>query len=338
MTIHEAIATVIKGDNLSREQAAQALQLIMSGECTPAQIAGLLVALRMKGETVDEITGFASTMREFSTKVPTSKKVMVDTCGTGGDGSNSFNISTTSAFVVAGAGVPVAKHGNRSASSQCGSADVLEALGVNLEQTPEQVGQAIDEVGIGFLFARSLHSAMKHVGPIRAELKTRTIFNLLGPLTNPAGADRQVIGVFDSGRVEDLAQVLTQLGTKHAFVVAGLDGLDELTLDGPSLVAESKDGTVNIYELNPEDVGLACADKSTLAGGDSTVNADILRKVLAGESGPRRDIVVFNAAAALLAADHSNDWKSAVETAQDSIDSGKATGILDTFTTFTQTV
>ena len=336
MTIHDAIHRVINSEDLTRDQAAEALQLIMNGECTPAQIAGLLVALRMKGETVDEITGFASTMREFSTKVPTSQEILVDTCGTGGDGSNTFNISTTSAFVVAGAGVSVAKHGNRSASSQCGSADVLEALGVNLEQTPEQVGQAIDEVGIGFLFARSLHSAMKHVAAPRMELKTRTIFNLLGPLTNPAGADRQVIGVFDTGRVEDLAQVLTQLGTKHAFVVAGLDGLGELTLDGPSLVAESQDGVVNTYELTPEEVGLASASKSTLAGGDSTVNADILRKVLDRESGPRRDIVVFNAAAALRAADHNQDWKSAVEAAQSSIDSGAATGILDALIAFTQ--
>lgn len=336
MTIQDAIATVITSTDLSRDEAAEALKLIMNGECTEAQIAGLLVALRMKGETVDEITGFASTMRAMSTKVPTSRDVMVDTCGTGGDGSNSFNISTTSAFVVAGAGVAVAKHGNRSASSQCGSADVLEELGVDLEQSPEQVGQAIDEVGIGFLFARSLHSAMRHVAGPRMELRTRTIFNLLGPLTNPAGADRQVIGVFDSGRVEDLANVLTHLGTKHAFVVAGLDGLDELTLDGPSLVAESENGSVKTYELRPEEVGLTSSDQSALVGGDTKVNADILRKVLGGESGPRRDIVVYNAAAALRAADQCTDWKSSVEAAQASIDSGAALATLDKFIAFTQ--
>ena len=336
MTIHDAIATVINSENLSRDEAAQTLQFIMNGECTEAQIAGLLVALRMKGETVDEITGFASTMRDMSTKVPTTRDVMVDTCGTGGDGSNSFNISTTSAFVVAGAGVAVAKHGNRSASSQCGSADVLEELGVKLEQSPEQVGQAIDEVGIGFLFARSLHAAMRYVAAPRLELRTRTIFNLLGPLTNPAGADRQVIGVFDSGRVEDLANVLTQLGTKHAFVVAGLDGLDELTLDGPSLVAESHNGAVKTYELSPEEVGLASSDKSALVGGDSRVNADILRKVLGGEMSPRRDIVVFNAAAGLLAADQTSDWNTAVAMAQASIDSGAAIATLDKFIAFTQ--
>lgn len=336
MTIQDTIAIVIEGKDLSRDEAASALELIMSGECTSAQIAGLLVALRMKGETVDEITGFASTMRDFSTKVSTDKYPLVDTCGTGGDGSGSFNISTTAAFVVAGSGLAVAKHGNRSASSLCGSADVLEALGANIDVSADHVGRCIDEVGIGFLFARTLHSAMKHVAAPRMELKTRTIFNLLGPLTNPAGADRQVIGVFDSSRVEDLARVLTNLGTKHAFVVAGLDGLDELTLDGPSLVAESKDGSVKTYEITPEEVGLTPSSKETLAGGDAETNAAILRSVLQGESGPKRDITVFNAAAALIAGGIASDWKSGVEAAQVSIDSGAAAKTLDEFIACTQ--
>jgi anthranilate phosphoribosyltransferase len=275
-------------------------------------------------------------MREFATKVTTAKSPLVDTCGTGGDASGSFNISTTSAFVVAGAGLAVAKHGNRSATSQCGSADVLEALGANIELSAEQVGKSIDEVGIGFLFARSLHSAMKHVAAPRVELKTRTIFNLLGPLTNPAGADRQVIGVFDAGRVEDLANVLTNLGTEHAFVVAGLDGLDELTLDGPSRVAESKDGEVKTYEITPGEVGLEKSTKDALKGGDAETNAKILRAVLTGEAGPRRDIVVFNAAAALIAGGVATDWKSGVALAQASIDSGNAISALDEFIAFTQ--
>jgi anthranilate phosphoribosyltransferase len=336
MTIQDAIAHVIDHKYLSQDEAASALELIMSGECTPAQIAGLLVALRMKGETVDEITGFASTMRKFSTKVATDRYPLVDTCGTGGDASGSFNISTTSAFVVAGAGLAVAKHGNRSASSQCGSADVLETLGVNIDIAADQVGRCIDEVGIGFLFARSLHSAMKHVGGPRMELKARTVFNFLGPLTNPAGADRQVIGVFDSSRAEDLANVLTNLGTKHAFVVAGLDGLDELTLDGPSLVAESKDRVVNTYEITPEEVGLTSSSKDALLGGDAETNAGILRSVLQGEKGAKRDIVVFNTAAALIAGEVVTDWKSGIEAAQASIDSGKAESALNNLIECTQ--
>lgn len=335
MTIQDAIAKVITNTDLEREEAAETLKLIMTGECTPSQIAGLLVALRMKGETVEEITGFASTMRELSTKVTTHRYPMVDTCGTGGDCSGSFNISTTSAFVVAGAGVAVAKHGNRSASSLCGSADVLESLGANIHLEPEYVGTCIDEVGIGFLFARSLHEAMKHVAASRMELKTRTIFNLLGPLTNPANADRQVIGVFDADRVKDLAQVLTNLGTKHAFVVAGLDGLDELTLDGPSLVAESKDGVVTTSEITPDEVGLPSSSKDALLGGDADRNAQILREVLSGAAGAPRDIVLFNTAAALIAADVANDWQSGIEAARTSIDSGKAHDVLDAFISFT---
>lgn len=336
MTIQDAIGKVITNTDLSREESAVTLKQIMQGDCTEAQIAGLLVALRMKGETIDEITGFATTMREMSSKVPTNTYPLIDTCGTGGDGSGSFNISTTSAFVVAGAGLSVAKHGNRSASSQCGSADVLEELGANIDLSPERVGECIDEVGIGFLFARNLHTAMKHVAGPRMELRTRTIFNLLGPLTNPAQADRQVIGVFDAERVEDLANVLTNLGTKHAFVVAGRDGLDEITLDGPTLVAESKDGKVTTIEISPEDVGLATATKIEIKGGDATKNATMLIDVLSGASGAARDIVVLNAAAALIAGGAANDWATGVEAAQASIDTGKARQALDDFVSFTQ--
>lgn len=336
MTIQDGITKVVAHTDLSRDEASEVLTLIMSGECTPSQIAGLLIALRMKGESIDEITGFAETMRELATKVPAKSYPLVDTCGTGGDASGSFNISTTSAFVVAGAGLAVAKHGNRSASSLCGSADVLEALGANINLDAETVGQSIDEVGIGFLFARSLHGAMKHVAASRMELKTRTIFNLLGPLTNPAGADRQVIGVFDTSRVQDLAQVLTNLGTKHAFVVAGMDGLDELTLDGPSLVAESKDGVVTTYEITPEEVGLITATREAIAGGDAKRNAQILREVLSGAAGASRDIVLFNAAAALVAGGLADDLKAGVEVAGASIDSGKAADTLDAFVSFSQ--
>jgi anthranilate phosphoribosyltransferase len=335
MNIQDAITKTISNTDLSRDEAAEVLTLIMDGACTPSQIAGLLVALRMKGETVDEITGFASTMRKFSTKVPTNTYPIIDTCGTGGDASGSFNISTTAAFVVAGAGLSVAKHGNRSASSQCGSADVLETLGANIDLPPEEVGNCIDETGIGFLFARSLHGAMKHVAAPRMELKTRTIFNLLGPLTNPANADRQVIGVFDADKVEAMAHVLTNLGTKHAFVVAGLDGLDELTLDGPSRIAETKDGKVTLTEITPEEVGLTPSSKDALRGGDATTNATMLLNVLSGEAGAPRDIVVFNAAAALIAGEKANDWKSGIEAAQASIDSGNARSRLDEFVSFT---
>ncbi len=336
MTPHEALAAIIDKKNLARAEAADVLRAIMSGETPAPLIAALLVALRMKGETVDEITGFAETMRALATRVPTSRRPLVDTCGTGGDGSGTFNISTTAAFVVAGAGIAVAKHGNRSASSRCGSADVLEALGVNLDATAESVGRCIDEVGIGFLFARALHGAMKHVGPVRGELRIRTVFNLLGPLTNPAGADGQVIGVYDASRAETVANVLRGLGTQHAFVVAGRDGLDEITLAGPTLVAEATPKGVQTFEVTPETFGVPAAPATALAGGDADKNARILRGVLSGEPGPRRDIVLVNAAAAIRAADGASDWKSAVERARGSIDSGKAAEKLDALIAFSK--
>ncbi|HOZ46193.1 MAG TPA: anthranilate phosphoribosyltransferase [Candidatus Hydrogenedentes bacterium] len=322
--IQEAIAKLIQRQDLDRTEAASAMSDLMSGAATPAQIGAFLVALQMKGETVGEIAGLAQVMREFATRVSTQRRPLVDTCGTGGDHSGTFNISTTAAFVVAGAGVGVAKHGNRSATSRCGSADVLEALGVDISASPDCVGQCIDDVGIGFLFARTLHGAMKHVAPARAELKVRTVFNILGPLTNPAGACGQVMGVFDARLVESLARVLTDLGTRHAFVVAGSDGLDELTLDGPSYVAEAKGGEVRTYEVRPEELGLGRAPKEALVGGDAAENARLLRGVLEGEQGPRREVVLLNAAPAIVAGQGASDWREGIEVAAGSVDSGAA--------------
>lgn len=324
MTIQDALIRIAERQDLSADEAGAVLRQLMEGEATPAQIGGLLVGLRAKGETVDEITGFARTMRELATPIKTHRTPLVDTCGTGGDHSGTFNISTVVAFVVAGAGVAVAKHGNRSATSRCGSADVLEHLGVDIEATPETVGRCIDEVGIGFLYARSLHSSMRHVAGIRAELKTRTVFNLLGPLTNPAGACGQVIGVYDAGRVEDLGRALLNLGTRHAFVVSGSDGLDEITLAGATSVAEVKEGTLSAYELTPEVAGLDSVSSDMLKGGDAARNAEILVSILEGEIGPRRDIVLLNAAAALIAGEAARDWKEGVERAAESVDSGAA--------------
>lgn len=322
--MHEYIASLVKHQDLSREQAASAMELLMTGEALPTHVSAFLVALAMKGETVDEITGLAEIMRKMATPIHTNRKPLVDTCGTGGDHSNTFNISTAAAFVVAGAGVAVAKHGNRSASSLCGSADVLESLGINIEAGPARVGACIDEAGIGFLFARLLHTAMKHVAPVRSELKIRTVFNILGPLTNPARASGQVMGVFDSTLVEPLAHVLANLGARRAFVVAGSDGLDELTLGGPSLVAEAANGDVKTYEIDARDLGLSPASRDAIVGGDADRNAAILRGVLEGNPGPHRDVVVLNAAAGILAGQDGGDWRGAIQAAQTSIDSGAA--------------
>jgi anthranilate phosphoribosyltransferase len=324
MTLQEATKHVVQGNDLSRSQAEEVMGHLMSGEAPAALIAAFLTALHIKGESVDEITGMASTMRALATPIPTNRRPLVDTCGTGGDGAGTFNISTTAAFVVAGAGVAVAKHGNRSAISQCGSADVLEALGVDINAAPEAVGKCVDEIGIGFLFARALHGAMKHVAPVRAELGFRTVFNILGPLTNPAQADGQVMGVFDRNRIEDIAHVLQGLGSRHAFIVAGGDGLDELTLDGVSYVAEAKDGTVRCYEVQPGDFGLSNASAKDIVGGDAPTNAQILRKVLCGKSGPHRDIVLLNAAPAIVAGQVAEDLREGVQVAAEAIDSGEA--------------
>ena len=324
MNIQEAIAKVIEGEDLSRGEMADAMNQIMSGEATDAQIGAFLIALRVKGERVDEIAGAASVMREKATPIVTKHDVIVDTCGTGGDHSGTFNISTTAAFVAAGAGLCVAKHGNRAATSQSGSADVLGALGVNIEASPETVSRCLDDVGIGFLFAISLHGAMKYaIGP-RREIGARTIFNALGPLSNPAGATRQVVGVYSAALTETLAGVLATLGAERAFVVHGSDGLDEMTLTGPTRVSELRNGSVSTYRVSPGDFGLAQATAGALKGGDADYNAEITRSILNGEEGPRRDIVLLNAAAAIVAGDKARDFNEGVQVAAEVIDSGKA--------------
>lgn len=330
MTIQDAIRRIAWFNDLSQAEAAAAMRVLMSGEATPAQIGAFLTAVSMKGRTVAEITGFAETMRAFATGIQTARRPLVDTCGTGGDHSGTFNISTTAAFVVAGAGVAVAKHGNRSATSKCGSADVLEQLGVNINLAPEAVGRCIDEVGIGFLFARALHSAMKHVAAARSELGIPTIFNILGPLTNPAGAEGQIIGVYDAKLTEMMAKVLLNLGSEHVFVVAGCDGLDEITLTGPTLIAEGRHGNVNTYEIEPSQFGLKRAALESLKGGDSTENGRILKAVLEGEQGPHRDIVLLNAAPAIAAGGEASDISEGIEKAAAAIDSGAALAKLET--------
>ena len=324
MNIQEAIAKVIEGADLSRGEMTDVMNQIMSGEATDAQIGAFLIALRVKGECVDEIAGAASVMREKATPIATKHDVIVDTCGTGGDHSGTFNISTTAAFVAAGAGLCVAKHGNRAATSQSGSADVLGALGVNIEASPEMVSRCLDDVGIGFLFAISLHGAMKYaIGP-RREIGARTIFNALGPLSNPAGATRQVVGVYSAALTETLAGVLGTLGAERAFVVHGSDGLDEMTLTGPTRVSELKNGSVSTYDVSPGDFGLAQAPADALKGGDADYNAEITRLILNGEEGPRRDIVLLNAAAAIVAGGKAGDLNEGVQVAAEVIDSGKA--------------
>jgi anthranilate phosphoribosyltransferase len=329
MTAQEAIARVTAGGDLSREDAAAVMRQVMSGEVPPALMAGLLVGLRMKGETVDEITGFAQAMRACATRIECRSAPLVDTCGTGGDGSGTFNISTAASFVVAGAGTRVAKHGNRAASSHCGSADVLEALGVNIEAPPETVARCIDEVGLGFLFARNLHPAMGHAAGVRRELGVRTVFNILGPLSNPAGATRQVLGVFDGALVPTMARVALALGAERAYVVHGLCGLDELSTLGPSQVAEVRDGAISTYEVAPEDFRLTRASAADLAGGDPERNAEVLRSVLEGARGPCRDIVVLNAAAAIASGGLADDIAAGIPLAQESIDTGGALNKLE---------
>ena len=329
MNIQEAIAKVIEGADLSRGEMTDVMNQIMSGEATDAQIGAFLIALRVKGECVDEIAGAASVMREKATPIATKHDVIVDTCGTGGDHSGTFNISTTAAFVAAGAGLCVAKHGNRAATSQSGSADVLSALGVNIEASPETMSRCLDDVGIGFLFAISLHGAMKYaIGP-RREIGARTIFNALGPLSNPAGATRQVVGVYSAALTETLAGVLATLGAERAFVVHGSDGLDEMTLTGPTRVSELKNGSVSTYDVSPGDFGLMQAPADALKGGDADYNAEITRSVLNGEEGPQRDIVLLNAAAAIVAGDKARDLNEGVQAAAEVIDSGKALEKLD---------
>jgi len=333
--IADALRALVERRDLSRIEAAGAMDAIMSGAATNAQIAAFLVALRMKGETVEELIGFAQVMRQKVVRVRTrgdevagltgtDREMLIDTCGTGGDASGTFNVSTATAFVVAGAGLKVAKHGNRSSSTLCGSADVVETLGISLELSPAQVGRCIDEIGIGFMYAPLLHTAMKHVMPARREIGVRTVFNLLGPLTNPAGANAQVIGVASAGLTEPLARVLAELGTIRAFVVHGADGLDEISNTGESQISEVHEGVVRSSRVRPEDFGLPRATIRDLRGGDRGENAQIIRLVLGGEPGPRRDIVLMNVAAALVAGGKARDLKEGVGMASQSIDSGAA--------------
>src|SRR5712691_6944467 len=317
------IGKVATGAALTREEAASAFDVMMSGEATPSQMGGLLMALRVRGETIDEITGAVTTMRAKMLRVEAPPDA-IDVVGTGGDASGSYNISTCAAFIVAGAGVPVAKHGNRALSSRSGAADVLAALGVRIDLAPDVISRCIKEAGIGFMFAPAHHPAMKHVGPTRVELATRTIFNLLGPLSNPAGVKRQMVGVFSRQWVEPLAQVLKNLGSESAWVVHGSDGLDEITTSGPTHVAALENGAVRTFEIAPEDLGLKRVKPDALRGGDAEENAQALVDVLKGKQGPFRDVAVLNAAAALVVAARAKNLKQALTLAQTSIDSGEA--------------
>lgn len=321
--IREAIARLVEGGSLTAEEAAAVMGEIMEGQATPAQIGALVTALRMKGETPEEIAGFAVAMRERAVRITPQVPVFVDVVGTGGDRSGSFNISTVAAFVVAGSGVPVAKHNNRAVSSRCGSADLLEALGVPADVEPDRVRRAIEEVGIGFLFAPRFHPAMRHAAGPRREIGIRTVFNVLGPLTNPAGARRQVVGVYHASLVEPMARVLGRLGSDYAFVVHG-DGLDELAPSGPSHVAEVRDGQVRTFQLQPEDFGLRRHPADSVRGGEAQDNARLALEVLRGEKGPHRDVVLLNAAAALVVSGACSDLRAAAERAAESIDRGAA--------------
>jgi anthranilate phosphoribosyltransferase len=332
--------------SLPREQAREVMAEILAGGATDAQIAAFLVALHMKGETVEEIVGFAEAMREAATALPlaqrssldvsgTERDALVDTCGTGGDASGTFNISTATALVVAGCGVHVAKHGNRSVTSKCGSADVMEALGVNISLPAERVGQCLERVGIAFLYAPAMHSAMKHVQTARRELKLRTVFNLLGPLTNPARASAQVVGVYSEELVEKLAEALSMLGTHRALVVHGNDGLDEITITGPTRVAEVRDAMVRSYEVTPEELGVKRAMLQDISGGDAAQNATSIREILDGKKSARRDVVLLNAAAALVAASRVDHIRDGVPLAENSLDSGAAKKKLQELVEFT---
>lgn len=334
--IREAIARIVDGEDLSEGSMIDVMDMVMGGEATPAQIASFITALRMKGETVDEITGAARVMRERVTpirvgnvididreEINVDQETILDTCGTGGSGTRSFNISTTVALIVSACGVKVAKHGNRSVSSACGSADVLEALGVNLDVPTEIVENCISEIGVGFLYAPALHGAMKHaIGP-RKEIGIRTIFNVLGPLTNPAAADRQVLGVYRESLVDLLARVLINLGCRRGYVVHGLDGMDEVTLTGPTRVAEIKNGEMTLSTFEPEDFGFVRCQLSDLQGGDAEENAAIIRSILSGQSGPKRDVVVLNAAFALAAAGRAEDLQQGLAMSCEVLDNGR---------------
>jgi anthranilate phosphoribosyltransferase len=336
-------------ESLSREEARLVMTQVLAGKCTDAQIAALLVALHMKGETVEEIVGFAEAIRAAAVPLGlrpnhtvdvsgTERDALVDTCGTGGDASGTFNISTATALVVAGAGVRVAKHGNRSVTSKCGSADVMEALGVNINLPPAQLAACLEKVGIAFLFAPAMHSAMQHVQSARRQLRLRTVFNLLGPLTNPAHASAQVVGVYSAALVETLAEALSMLGLHRALVVHGLDGLDEITITGPTRIAEVRQGTVRTYEVTPEEFGMNRGTLDDISGGDAAANSAIIAEILGGRKSPRRDVVLLNAAAGLVAAGRANHLADALPFASKSIDSGAAAQKLQALVQFTNVV
>lgn len=345
--IVEAIRKVAERTDLTTEEAFSVMDAIMSGQATDAQIAAFLTALRMKGETVEELIGFARVMREkvspVRTRAPvqaslsgTDREMLVDTCGTGGDATGTFNVSTATAFVVAGSGIPVAKHGNRSVSSLCGSADVVEALGIRLDLPPERVGRCIDEVGIGFCYAPLLHKAMKYVMLARREIRIRTVFNILGPLTNPAKAPAQVIGVYDGALTEKMAHVLNQLGCARAFVVHGEDGLDEISNTAETRVSEVRNARVRTYRVKPEDFGVKRAKMADIQGGGVADNAEIIRQILKGTKGPRRDIVLLNAGAAIAAGGKAATIAEGVQLATQSIESGAALDRLNRLVEFCQ--
>jgi len=327
-TFKGLIGKLATGATLGRDEAATAFSQMMSGEATPSQMGALLMALRVRGETVDEITGAVTAMRGKMLRVEAPPNA-IDVVGTGGDASGSFNISTCAALIVAGAGVPVAKHGNRALSSRSGAADVLAALGVNIDLTPDKIAHCIREAGIGFMFAPAHHPATKNVGPTRAELGTRTIFNLLGPLSNPAGVRRQMVGVFSKQWTEPLAVVLKNLGAEQAWVVHGSDGLDEITTSGPTSVTALENGTIRSFEISPEEVGLPKVKPEALRGGDAATNAKAVEDVLEGKPSPYRDVALFNAAAALVVSGKAKDLKGGMELAVKSLDSGEAEGRLD---------
>jgi anthranilate phosphoribosyltransferase len=334
--IKEAIAKVVDGNDLTQREMEGAMEEIMTGNATPAQIGSFITALRIKGETVDEITGAATVMRAKAVKVDYKGDTLLDTCGTGGDGAHTFNVSTATAFVAAGEGVKVAKHGNRAVSSLCGSADVLKNLGVSLDISHEDVGRSIQDVGIGFLFAPLFHGAMKYAAGPRQELGLRTIFNMLGPLTNPAGATVQVLGIYAQELTDKIAQVLGNLGTREAFVVCGEGTYDEISICTPTRVSHVKDGNVETFKITPEQYGFKRANPEEIKGGDAQENAGIIRELLNGERGPKRDMVVLNAAAAFVVAGLDEDFEKGIERAEDCIDSGRAKEKLEALVDFTQ--
>jgi anthranilate phosphoribosyltransferase len=334
--IQDALARLLDGRDLSRSDAREAMGEIMRGEATPAQIGGFLVALRLKGETVDEIAGCAEAMREHVLPVEPARADLVDTAGTGGDGAHTLNISTAAALVAAAAGAGVAKHGNRAVSSASGSADVLEALGFELELEPARIARSIDELGFGFMFAPTHHPAMRHAAAVRRELATRTIFNVLGPLTNPARARAQIVGVYSPELVPTIAGVLASLGAHHAFVVHGAGGIDELSPAGPNLVCEVVDGRVVERTIDPLDLGIGRCAEDDLRGGSPAENAAMIRAVFAGEGGPRRDAILLNAAGAIAAAGHAADLAEGLELARETVDSGAAAARLDELVAFSQ--